>query len=125
MTIRDAMRGPVIGLHLALAVVLAVIALPQVLRLKEQLDSGYMPPYTLFLVVVVALPLVLAALMMRGLVLWSRGRRGYLIAVDVATALASWSVLLVYVFSNDVPIAAVFLAPAAVLGAAFAPRAVA
>ena len=61
--------------------------------------------------------------MMRGLVLWSSERRGFLVAVDTAVMLASWSVLIIFILANDLPIAAVVLAPIVLLGAAFAPRA--
>lgn len=123
MTKGGAIRGLVIGLHLALIAVLGAISLPQVVRLKEQLDSGYVPPATPLLVVLVALPLALGALILRGLVLWWRGRRRFLVSVDGAAVLVCWSVLIIFVMANDLPIAALVLAPAALLGAGFAPRA--
>jgi hypothetical protein len=123
MTIGDVIRRLVVALHLVLAAVLIAMSLPRMLTIKEQLDSGYVPPYTLLLVVLVVLPLLLAGLIVRGLVLWSRERRGFLVAVDTAVMLASWSVLVIFVFANDLPIAAVVLAPIVLLGAAVAPRA--
>ncbi|HUP55377.1 MAG TPA: hypothetical protein VM408_07710 [Methylomirabilota bacterium] len=122
MTNGGAIRGLVIGLHVALVAVLAAISLPQVVRVKEQLETGYVPPYTELLVVLIALPLVLAGLMLRGLVLWWRGQRRFLISVDGAAVLVCWSVLIIFVMANDLPIAALVLAPAALLGAGFAPR---
>ena len=73
-------------------------------------------------VALILIPLVLAALILWGLVVWSRGSRRLLVATDAVVTLGCWSVFLMYVFANDLPLVALALSPMALILAAVAPH---
>ena len=112
------LRGAVVVSNLAMSGLLVAMAAPQVRRIAAQVDSGYVPDDYWINIALVILPFVLAALILWGLVVWSRGSRRLLVATDAVVTLASWSVLVMYTFVNDLPIVALALSPTALLLAA-------
>jgi hypothetical protein len=101
-----------LAMHVALAGTLLAIGIPHVARIEAQLASGYAPiGYSLF-VASSAIALALAVGTAIGLILWARGSRRWLLIIDAASTLAAWSVLVLFVLANDLPLATFVLAPA-------------
>jgi hypothetical protein len=98
--------------HSALAIVLIGISAPLVPRVASQLGSDYVPDYMPLVAGLVALPMGLATATLVGLVAWMLwNTRSPLLAVDVATVCATWSVFPIFVMAGDLPIALLGLAP--------------
>ncbi len=116
------MRWAVVVSNLAMSGLLVVMAAPRMWTITAQMDSGYVPQDYWIVVALVVIPFVLAALILRGLVVWSRGSRRLLVAADAVVTLACSSVLLMYVFANDLPIVALALSPIALILAAVVPN---
>lgn len=116
------MRWAVVVSNVAMSGLLVVIAAPQLGTIVAQLNSGYVPDDYWIVVALILIPLVLAALILWGLVVWSRGSRRLLVATDAVVTLGCWSVFLMYVFANDLPLVALALSPMALILAAVAPH---
>jgi hypothetical protein len=110
-----------IAVHVTLGVALAAMTLPSFENIARQLRSGYAPPDYWLYPLVVLTALALAASIGVGLVQWTRGSRRLLVGVDLAVLGASWTFLLVFVFSNNLPIVTAALSPIAPLLAWRAP----
>ncbi len=115
-------RWAVVVSNLALSGLLLVMATPQIWTVAAQVGSGNVPDDYWIVVALVVVPVVLAALIMWGLVVWSRGSRRLLVAADAVVTLACWSILLMYVFANDLPLVALLLSPIALILAAVVPQ---
>jgi len=75
-----------------------------------------MPDYFPLFISLVAAPFVLAAATMGGLWQWlQRQMRWPLLVTDAATAVAAWSVFLIYLFGSQLPLVLFGLAPACLL----------
>jgi hypothetical protein len=116
-------RWAVVVSNLAMSGLLVAMAAPQLRTIAAQLDSGYVPDDYWINIALVIVPFALAALILWGLVVWSRGSRRLLVLTDLVVTLACWSVLVLYVFVNDLPIVAMALSPIALILAAFVPHA--
>jgi hypothetical protein len=73
-------------------------------------------------IMALAVPATLAPLTVLALIRWLRGRHVLLVGVDLAATIASCSVLLVYLFGSDLPLASLVLSPMALVLAALVPR---
>jgi hypothetical protein len=113
-TVATTTRLAVIVAHIALCVVLVAMVVPELWRVPAQLMSGYVPPWYPMFVALLATPLILGILVLLTLVPWLRGRRRWLIWVDVTTTVAAWTALLVFLFASDLPLLLLVLAPVAV-----------
>jgi hypothetical protein len=106
------MRALLLVAHSALLIVLVGISAPLVPRVARQLSSDYVPDYMPLIAGLVALPMGLAAATIVGLVAWMHwNTRSPLLAVDVATVCAAWSVFGIFVMAGDLPIALLGIAP--------------
>lgn len=103
------------AIHVTLVLTLLAMALPQLRKIPAQVDSGYIPPDYAIVVGLWTIPIALSVAIVVGLVAWSRGRRRWLVLADAATLTASWSVLVIFVFANDVPLVLMCLSPLALL----------
>lgn len=98
------------------------MTLPSFGNIARQIGSGYTPPGYWLYPLLVLVTLALAALVAVELARWMRGSRRALVGVDLAVLAASWTVLVIYAFSNDLPIVTAVLSPVALLLAWKAPR---
>jgi hypothetical protein len=113
-------------LHLALATILVAMPVPHLWKVPAQFDSGYVPSYYPLFITVLIVPFALSTLTILALVGWRRGIHRWLIAIDAVTTFAAWTFLFIYVFSSELPIVLLFLAPACLIvvsGAAWRSRA--
>jgi hypothetical protein len=122
-SIRGTWRGVnlvrVLGLfvHAVLAATLGAMAATVLVNVVEQFQSGHVPSGYWLVSAYIVLPFGLAAWMARAAGAWYRDRRvGPLVAVDLVTAGASYSLLLSLVFLPGAALVMVWiLAPAAAL----------
>jgi hypothetical protein len=107
-------------MHILQAATLVALSAPHLGKVPAQLDSGYVPPnYPLFIAILAA-PLALGALTLAALPAWRRGNVRWLIGVYLASTVAAWTFLTVFVFASDLPVALVLLAPACLFAALIA-----
>ena len=116
-----AARWATIAVHVVVAAALAGMTIPSFENIARQLRSGYTPPYYLLYPLVVLTALILAMSVGVGLIRWTRGSRRLLVGVDLAVLGASWTFLVIFVFSNDLPIVTAALSPIALILAWRAP----
>lgn len=122
-TTKKILRWATIAVHVIVVVSLVGMSLPSFGNIARQIGSGYIPPGYWLYPVLVLVTLALAVLVAVELVRWMHGSRRALVGVDVAVFAASWTVLVIFAFSNDLPIVTAVLAPVALLLAWKAPRA--
>ena len=92
---------------------LVLMVIPSFGNMADQARSGYIPPDYWLLPLLILVSIALSAAVVVGLIRWLRGSRRTLICVDIAVLVMSWSFLLVFVLSNDLPVVDVVLAPVA------------
>jgi hypothetical protein len=116
-------RWTVVATHGALVVVLLAMVVPSISTIRAQLGSDYIPSGDSMVIALVALPIVLAAVVVVAMVRWLRDRHRWLVAVDVLTTVAAFTVLWIFLFGNDWPVVSMGLAPTALAQAVLVPRA--
>ena len=104
-----------VAVHLTVASMLVLMAIPSFWNIADQVHSGYIAPGYRVLPLLILVSAALSAAIVVGLVRWLRGSRRTLICVDIAVLVMSWSFLIVFVFSNDFPVVNVVLAPVALV----------
>jgi hypothetical protein len=119
--LRHGVRWATVAVHIIIAAALALMTLPSFGTIADQLRSGYIPPRYWLYPVLVLIAISLAAAVMVGLVRWLHESRRTLVAVDIAVVTASWTILVVFVFSNVLPIVPWALSPVALILAWLAP----
>lgn len=114
-SVRDVIRLTNVAVHLVVGGALVVMTIPSFGNIARQLQSGYVPSGYVLYPIVVIVAIALGGSILVGLVRWARGSRRTLVGVDIAVLLASWSFLVVFVFSNDLPIVSWALSPFALI----------
>lgn len=111
-TFDRACRGLAMLAQVGLMVVLLMIGIPTLATIKDQVESGYVPFYfpEPWFIGFVAAPFVIVSVVALALIPWRRGRRRFLILADALAALTASTVMLPYLFANELPIAAMALA---------------
>ena len=104
-----------VAVHLTVASMLVLMIIPSFGNMADQVRSGYIPPDYWLLPLLILVSIALSAAIVVGLIRWLHGSRRTLICVDIAVLVMSWSVLLVFVLSNDLPVVNVVLAPVALV----------
>jgi hypothetical protein len=104
-----------VAVHLTVASVLVLMVIPSFGNIANQARSGYIPPEYWGLPLLILVSIGLAAAVVVGLVRWLGGARRTLVCVDFAVLVLSWSFLLVFVLSNDLPVVNVILSPVALI----------
>jgi len=120
-TVAIVLRWATAAVHLTLAPVLILMSAPTIWAIVAQVQSGFVPSGYWLLPALVLYTQASAVLVLIGIVRWWRGTRRLLVAIDIAVAIASWSIFLPFVFSNDLPIVAVVLSPVALALAGLGP----
>jgi hypothetical protein len=110
-----AVRVVTVAVHLTVASLLVLMTIPSFGNMSDQLRSGYIPPGYWLLPLLILVSITLSAAIVVGLVRWLHGSRRTLVGVDIAVLVMSWSLLLVFVLSNDLPVVNVVLAPVALV----------
>ena len=100
-----------VAVHLIVSSTLVLMIIPSFGNIADQVRSGYMPPGYWLLPLLILVSIALSAAIVVGLIRWLGGSRRTLICVDVAVLLMSWSFLMVFVLSNDLPVVNVVLSP--------------
>ena len=113
--LRSMVRVAAVGVHLTVASLLVLMVIPSFRNIAEQIRSGYTPPGYWVFPLLIAVAIGSGAAIVVGLARWVRGSRRTLVFVDIAVLVMSWSVLLIFVFSNDLPIVNVVLSPVALV----------
>ncbi len=109
-----------VAVHLTVASMLVLMIIPSFGNMADQVGSGYIPPdYWLWPMLILA-SIALSAAVVVGLTRWLRGSRRTMVCVDIAVLVMSWSFLMMFVFSNDLPIVNVVLTPVALVLACLA-----
>jgi hypothetical protein len=119
--VRSLASGATVGVHLIIALALVAMSVPSFGNIAAQLQSGYIPPDYWGYPTLVLLANLLAALVLVGTIRWWRGVRRNLVVIDLLVLLATSSVLIIFVFSNNWPVVTVLLSPLALLMAWQAP----
>lgn len=104
-----------VAVHLTVASELVLMIIPSFRNMADQVRYGYTPPDYWLLPLLILVSIALSAAIAVGLIRWLRGSRRTLICVDIAVLVMSWSFLLVFVMSNDLPVVNVVLAPVALV----------
>jgi thiosulfate reductase cytochrome b subunit len=110
-----AVQVATVAVHLTVACMLVLVIIPSFGNIADQIRSGYIPPGYWLLPLLILVSIALSAAIVVGLIRWLRGSRRTLICVDIAVFVMSWSFLIIFVFSNDVPVVNVVLAPVALV----------
>ncbi len=119
---RQSVRWATVVVHIIIAIALVLMTLPSFGNVARQVTSGYIPPDYWLLSVLMLIAIGLGIAVAVGLVRWLRGSRRTLIGVDIAVVTFSWSFLVLFVVSNDLPIVTWVLSPVALMLAWRAPR---
>ncbi len=120
-TIRQGVRWAAVAVHIIIASALVLMTLPSFGNIARQVRSGYIPPDYWLLPVLMLVAIGLGIAVAVGLVRWLHGSRRTLVGVDIAVVTFSWSFLVLFVFSNDLPIVTWVLSPVALILAWRAP----
>ncbi len=109
----QALRMLLVVSHVSLVAAFLGMGLPALANIREQIASGYVPGYydSGWFVGLVASPFVASALALLGLVATVPGRRWWLIGIDALLVAMSWSVLVVFIVVNSLPIVTTIVAP--------------
>lgn len=98
--------------NVGLIVVLLTIGVPALASIRDQVGSGYVPPYlgAPWFIGFIAAPFMLAGLVALALVGWHRRIRKYVVLADAIAVVLATTILLPYLFANELPIVAMGLA---------------
>ena len=110
--------GVGVAIHFGLVLILLTMGIPQVFRIRAQLATDHIPNSYEFVLLIALTPFVLSALVILALRSWLAGQRRWLIGADIIVILCAFTILVLYVFANDVPLVLMALSPSALLVAA-------
>lgn len=112
MRIKNLPRALLAGSHLALAVVLVVMAAPQVPKIRDQYAVGWVPDYYPMFIALAVAPIVMSAVLVALLALWlRRGIRWPMVLADGVAWALGWWVFVIFVFGTDLAVVQAALVP--------------